>query len=260
MSLQKDIVYNENNGIRGKLDLYMPDEPKDNLPLLIFFHGGGIENGSKNGVSAIGRELNEKDIAFAAPNYRMYNQKEACETGKYPEFICDAAEAVAWCCNNVKNCKDIYIGGESAGAYLSMMLCFDRHYLKDAGVEPERISGYIHGSAQPTTHFNVLRERGIDTRRVIIDEASPIFHVSGGSGAPMMIITSDNDMENRLEQNQLLASTLKHFRYKAEVDYRVLAGKHCEFCYRRVKASDGTDGGLEIVGIAEEFIHKHSEF
>lgn len=65
------------------------------------------------------------------------------------------------------------MGGSSAGGYLSMMLCFDKKYYEAVGVSPSDISGCVHDAGQPTVHFKVLKERGIDSRRIIIDESAP---------------------------------------------------------------------------------------
>jgi len=93
------------------------------------------------------------------------------------------------------------------------------------------IKGYVHDAGQPTTHFNVLRERGIDSRRVIVDEAAPLFHIGKAAGyPPMMFIVSDNDMKNRYEQTQLVLSTLKHFGYdESKIHYRLMHGTHCHY-------------------------------
>ena len=65
---------------------------------------------------------------------------------------------------------------------------------------------------QGCKHFNVLVERGFDSRRVIIDEAAPIYHITEGRNyPPMQIVVAENDRRNRNEQNALLVSTLKHF-------------------------------------------------
>ena len=112
-----------------------------------------------------------------------------------------------------------------------MMLCFDDKYLLPYKLPSDVIKGYIHDAGQPTTHFNVLRERGIDSRRVIIDEAAPIYHIGKAvSYPPMMIIVSDNDMKNRYEQTQLTISTLKHFEYEeSKIYYRLMHGTHCHY-------------------------------
>ena len=155
----------------------------------------------------------------------------------YPQFICDGAEAVGWIYKNIGkygNCEGIYIGGSSAGGYLSMMLCFDDKYLTPYHIPENVIKGYVHDAGQPTTHFNVLRERGIDSRRVIIDEAAPLYHIGKAeSYPPMIFIVSDNDMKNRFEQTQLTISTLKHFEYdESKIYYRLMHGTHCHYSHK----------------------------
>ena len=129
----------------------------------------------------------------------------------------------------------IYVGGSSAGGYISQMLCFDKSWLSEHGIKPMDIAGFIHDAGQPTCHFNVLHERGIDTRRVIIDASAPLYHIGEDAQyPPMLIIVSDNDMQNRYEQTMLLVSTLKHFGHSETVQLKVMNGKHCAY----VKAVD----------------------
>ena len=112
-----------------------------------------------------------------------------------------------------------------------MMLCFDHRYLAPYKIPEGVIKGYIHDAGQPTVHFNVLREREIDTRRVIIDEAAPIFHIGKAAEYPdMLFIVSDDDMQNRYEQTKLTLSTLKHFGYNEErIHYKLMHGTHCHY-------------------------------
>jgi hypothetical protein len=90
-------------------------------------------------------------------------------------------------------------------------------------IDADEMNGFIFGSGQPTTHFNVLKYRGDDGRCVIIDKAAPIFHIRS-TGAPLQIICGDNDIENRLEQTQLMVSTLRQFCYDNKVDFQLLHG------------------------------------
>ncbi len=41
-----NIFYTENNTLRQMLDLYLPDYPS--FPVFVYFHGGGLERGSKD--------------------------------------------------------------------------------------------------------------------------------------------------------------------------------------------------------------------
>ena len=43
----KDIEYANHNDIPLKLDLYLPEEIQGNVPVIVFIHGGGWKNGSK---------------------------------------------------------------------------------------------------------------------------------------------------------------------------------------------------------------------
>ena len=104
-------------------------------------------------------------------------------------------------------------------------------YLAPYKIPEGTIKGYIHDAGQPTTHFNVLTERGVDSRRIIVDEAAPLFHIGKAAGyPPMMFIVSDNDMKNRYEQTQLVLSTLKHFEYnESKIYYKLMHGSHCHY-------------------------------
>lgn len=115
-----------------------------------------------------------------------------------------------------------------------MMLCFDKKYLNNAGVRRDNIDGYIHDAGQPTSHFNILREKGLDTRRIIVDESAPIYFVGLESDyPPMLFIISDNDMQNRLEQTHLMISTLKHFGYDmSKIKYKLMNSDHCGYVSR----------------------------
>lgn len=228
MKIISDICYGKSGYPDQYLDIYLPDN--DSFKVFLYMHGGGLVNGDKSLAKTVGEYVAKKGACFISINYRMY------PSAVYPQFICDAAEAVDWVYRNIEKygkCEGIYVGGSSAGGYLSMMLCFDRSYLDSYNIPEGIIKGYIHDAGQPTTHFNVLKERNIDSRRIIVDDAAPLFHVGKEvSYPPMMFIVSDNDMQNRYEQTQLMLSTLKHFNYNEDgIYYRLMHGKHCHYSH-----------------------------
>ena len=55
-----------------------------------------------------------------------------------------------------------------------MMLMLDAHWLARLDMSPADAAGFIFNAGQPTTHYNVLRERGMDPKRVVVDEAAPL--------------------------------------------------------------------------------------
>jgi acetyl esterase/lipase len=204
--------------------------------------------------------MNKKGYALASANYRMYKSEGHPEfNAKYPDFIEDAAAAVAFVKNNAEKYgigDKLIVGGSSAGGYLSMMLCFDEHYLAAHGLSPASIAGFVHDAGQPTTHFNVLRERGLDSRRLIVDEAAPLYHVGKASTyPPMLVIVSDHDLENRLEQTTLLLSTLRHFRYNDQtIELLVAHGTHNAYCSTR-----DADGNNILATMIEPFLSKYAK-
>lgn len=240
-----DVCYSEKN--KQYLDIYLPE--REEFAVLIYFHGGGLCSGDKSGEKMFYNYMASHGVAVVSANYRMYPQ------AKYPDFLNDAADATAWVFKNIGKygkIKGIYIGGSSAGGYISEMLCFDKTWLLKHNIKPADIAGFIHDAGQPTCHFNVLRERGLDTRRVIIDDSAPLYHIGESEQyPPMLIIVSDNDMQNRYEQTMLLISTLKHFGNSENLQLKIMNGTHCAY----VGAAD--QNGESVFGkIVTEFINR----
>ena len=224
MKTIENISYGNLDSVQ-KIDLYLPDGAASSM--FVYFHGGGLVGGNKNSADVFAPYLTSRGIAIASANYRMYPDAE------YPDFICDAAQAVAWTNEYMRKelgGERLYIGGSSAGGYLSMMLCFDKRYLDSVGLDNSKVAGYFHDAGQPTAHFNVLKYADIDPRRIIVDETAPLYYVGlEKEYPPMRFVVSDNDMKNRYEQTMLMLSTLSHFGYQ-NFDHIVMHGKHCEYC------------------------------
>jgi len=221
-----DISYSDIGHPLQKLDLYLPE--CEAFPVFVYFHGGGLEAGNKAPLR-IAEYLTRHNIAVVSANYRMY------PSAVYPEFLRDAAQAVSWVHKHIAeygNCSGIFVGGSSAGGYISMMLCFDHRYLAPYKLKPTDLAGFFHDAGQPTTHFNVLRERGMDHRRVVVDEAAPLYHIGEDPAyPPMRFIVSDNDMKCRYEQTLVVLETMKYLEYPMDnVSLRVMHGGHCHYC------------------------------
>lgn len=219
--LQRDIIYGQNASVH-RLDLH--GEADASRPLFLYFHGGGLETGSRREADAFAPCLNAHGVNVASAEYRMYPD------AKFPDYLHDAAQAAAFALEHIPN-AGLFLGGSSAGAYLTMMLCFNPAYLRAAGVESTAIRGYVHNAGQPTTHFRVLKERGLDGRRLVVDDAAPLYYVGlEKEYPPMLFLAADSDMENRLEQTNLLLSTMRHFRYdEAKYALSILHATHCSY-------------------------------
>lgn len=198
---EKDVPYRTGDGLsdyareRCKLDVYYPENAKD-APTVVWFHGGGLTGGGKSIPTA----LKNKGIVVVAANYRLSPQAKA------PEYIEDAAAAVAWTFENAEKYggtrKRIYVSGHSAGGYLTSMVGLDKRWLKAHEIDADEIAGLVPFSGQAVTHFTIRAERGIEATRPVIDDLAPLYHVRKDC-PPLLIVSGDRNKElrGRYEEN-----------------------------------------------------------
>ena len=193
---------------RCKLDVYYPTHITD-FSTIVYFHGGGLLEGEKGFHDALGNQ----NVAIVTPNYRLSSARARC-----PDYLEDAAAAVAWAFRNIDryggNPAKIYVSGASAGGYLAAMIGMAPSYLARHDISTMKIAGIMSVSGQMTTHFQVVNERnGVFSYNYdpvpVIDEFAPIFYLHKDI-PPMLLLTGDpaHDMPGRAEENRLLASLL----------------------------------------------------
>lgn len=212
MNSMRGIVYapaEQGDGLR--LDIHTPSDGREAPCAYLYFHGGGLTAGAHDEpeILALAEALTARGIVFISAEYRLYPQ------AAFPDFIRDAARAAAWVVTNRTRYAlpaKVFLGGSSAGGYLSMMLCFARQYLAEVNLTPEDFAGYVLDAGQPTAHFEVMARRGEDPRRVMVDETAPLFYVrDSGPHRPLLVICAELDIPGRVEQNRLLLRTLEAF-------------------------------------------------
>nr|WP_319398293.1 alpha/beta hydrolase [uncultured Carboxylicivirga sp.] len=188
---------------RCVLDIYYP-ENVDKFATIVWFHGGGLTGGHKEIPAA----LKEKNVAVIGVNYRLYPNVKA------PEYIKDAAAAVAWTFKNIESFGGdstlIFVSGHSAGGYLTSMIGLDKSYLAAFDIDANNIAGLIPFSGHAITHFTVRQERGIPGEQPIIDSLAPLYHVRADA-PPLLLITGDRELEmlGRYEENAYLMRMMK---------------------------------------------------
>ena len=188
---------------RLKLDIYYPEGTKD-CPVVVWFHGGGLEAGNKE----IPNKLKQKGYVVVGVNYRLLPKVTIRET------LDDSAEAVAWVFRHISEYggdpKKIVVTGHSAGGYISMMLCLNKAWLNNYGVDANDVMMYVPFSGQAVTHYNVRKMQGISPLQVTIDEYAPIYWVRKDY-PPLVLICGDRELElyGRYDENQYLARMMK---------------------------------------------------
>lgn len=187
---------------RCKLDVYYPKDRKG-VPTVVFFHGGGLTGGNKS----IREQEKLLGCCFVTANYRLSPR------AKCPAYFEDTAAAAAWAKRNAARFNgdpnNIFVTGESAGAYLTAVLATMPKYLGMFGLKPEDFNGYMPISGEMITHFTVRAERGIPNTVQIVDEYAPLSHVRPDL-PPFMMVTGQTGLEIdcRPADNKLMRDAL----------------------------------------------------
>jgi acetyl esterase/lipase len=184
-----DLAYG--SAARQKLDLYLPPKPAPGQPLVIFFYSGDWQYGSKKDYSFVAAELVKHGYAVAIPDYRLYPDV------KFPAFIEDGAAAIAWVKQHDAeyhvDARNLFLMGDSSGAYLAVMLALDSHYLGQVDVQRRDLAGVI-GIAGP---YDFLNDRHFDTRPVLRDASNPAstqpINFADGTGPPLLLLAGEDD-------------------------------------------------------------------
>ncbi len=226
------------------MDIFYPEQ--EEFFTIVYFHGGGLIEGDKGDSHDFAKHLTKLGFAVATANYSLITEKQ------FPQCIKDAAQAVRYVKDNIKS-KGILVMGQSAGAYLTLMLCLNKEYLKETGIDNKDIVGWISDAGQSTTHFNILKyERGLDPLLQRVDEAAPLYFVNKETYfSHLLLMTYECDLPNRLEQNKLLMSVIKTFNKDLDVEFRILKGEHCH--------GSGTldeDNEYEVVKVIKEWMNR----
>lgn len=188
---------------RCKLDLYLPEGRA--FPVLVWFHGGGLTGGTKETEARLGAHFAVRGIAVAMVNYRLSPQV------RYPEYVRDAAAAVVWVSRHITQYggrpEALFVGGHSAGGYLTMALGMDPSHLRAVGASVP-LAGLIPVSGQMATHYTIRAERQDKGLGMRVDEAAPLNHVRPGL-PPILNLCAEHDDWKRLMENRTLEAYLK---------------------------------------------------
>jgi acetyl esterase/lipase len=116
--IHKNIEYARVGDASLLLDLYLPKNGAKPVPLVIWIHGGGWREGSKDRAGLSG--VVKAGMALASINYRLSQQ------AIFPAQLDDCKAAVRWLRAHAAeyhiNADKIAVAGESAGAHLAALL------------------------------------------------------------------------------------------------------------------------------------------
>lgn len=235
---------------RCTLDWYLPNGAVG-FPTIVWFHGGGLQNGSKTDDIAVSlaKRFASEGIAVVSVNYRLSPKAH------YPAYIDDAAAAVSHVYRHVADRggdrHKVFVSGHSAGGYLTSMVGMDARYLKQHGMKPSMLAGFIPVAGQMVTHSTVRGERGIPRTQPIIDEAAPAFYATRDT-APFLCIAGDNDLPARAEENRYFVAAMKAAGH-TDIQYLEVEGRDHGTIASRMGESDDV-----VADTIKAFIANHA--
>lgn len=193
---------------RHKLDIYTPENATAASPVVVFFYGGNWTKGERDEYAFVGRALASRGIVAVIPDYRLYPEV------KYPDFIDDSAQAVAWTSREIARFggdpQRLYVMGHSAGAYNAAMVALAPAYLAKHAMRTEQLRGWI-GLAGPYDFIPIVNPT---TRPVFHYPATPpasqpIRHVGAHAPPALLIAASKDKLVNPARNTAGLAAALR---------------------------------------------------
>ncbi|HCN81374.1 MAG TPA: hypothetical protein DIS80_09585 [Verrucomicrobiales bacterium] len=249
VTVRKNQVYRSGHD-RWKLDVYLPKEkaPKGGRPGLVFVHGGGWKNGSKESGfwASLPARYAAKGYVCISVNYRLTG-----DGGGFPACVHDVKNAVRWFRANSKGLgldpNRIGAYGNSAGAHLVSMLGLVK---KEAGLEGKGThldqSSLVQAVCASATPSNFLKwknqlfpNRGVlagdqENHHARAAKASPVTY-SAEDAPPFLLIHAENDRTVPFEQGEVLANRLKASGAKNVTLMRFKDGGHGVFRAKETK-------------------------
>jgi acetyl esterase/lipase len=208
---------------RQKLDVWVPaSRPgQHKLPVVIFFYGGGWVAGDRGDYGFAGRAFAARNFIAVVPDYRLVPD------ARFPVFVEDGALAVKWARDHIARYGGdparISLAGHSAGSYIGAMLALDRHFLKDAGVDPAIIrSAALLSGPYDFYPFTDKRSRDALGHWPRPAETQPISFVRSDA-PPMLLMHGSDDKVVRPRNSQMLAARLRGAG--ARVELKIYPGK-----------------------------------
>ncbi len=262
MTAHKNLVYSSVGERELLVDLYVPSDAAKPIPLVIWVHGGGWRNGSKDGISRA-HELMKRGYAVASVDYRLSGE------AVFPAAIEDTKAAVSFLRLNAKQYRldpDRFgAWGSSAGGHLVALLgvtndvnLFDTHEVSSKAsskvqavcdwfgptdfLRMNDFEGRIDHDA-PGSQESEFIGAPIQQNPDKVARANPITYVDE-SDPPFLIMHGDADQSVPYNQSELLYAALQKAGVESSL-YKVVNGGH--------GFRGAVDSAEKLVGMAADF-------
>ncbi|HUQ71822.1 MAG TPA: alpha/beta hydrolase [Planctomycetaceae bacterium] len=219
--VERDVAYVSDGHERQKLDLYIPPGDNSKRPLIVWVHGGGWKQGSKEHTPAI--PALSQGCVVASINYRL------SQHAPFPAQIQDCQAAIRWLRGNAEKYgidpDRIGVWGASAGGHLVALLGtasdtdawekIGEHRDQSAKVQcvvdwfgPADFSLFGEIVAKPGTSVGQLIGPIDGDAKEKFRRASPVTYITHDD-PPFLIMHGDQDKLVPLRQSEKLRDDLK---------------------------------------------------
>ena len=243
MPITKDIPYGAHE--RQLYDLYLPDALSDGYPTVFHFHGGSLTGGARTEHKYI-HDLLARGYVYADCDYRLLPEVTV------KDILCDAAAAVAAAYAALPGEKKhgkLFISGDSAGGYIAMMLCFNRRYLREAGMNPACIDGFVFDDPMfVAAHSATVGAPDFFITDLLENPDCPLYYLEENADyPPMLFLTYGKGLHGFPEFTHLSVATLFRLGYGDRVKLLYFPGYgHC-----------GNFGAPDIEGMVPHAYYSH---
>lgn len=241
----KDVEYKSVGGKSLQIDFYRPKNAKEDLPLLVFVHGGGWRGGKRADYLVYLVDFAKKGYMTATVSYRLKRDSI------YPACVEDVSDAVEWLFYNSEkygyNPDKIALIGGSAGAHLSMLAAYgwrdsreqNRTAINDSVKHRIKAVVDIYGPVDLTTDY--AQTQGLvagfighpyEEKPELYLEASPIQYLSENC-PPTLILQGTSDKLVPHSQSDTLKARLDRLSVPCEY-YRFPLWPHSMDIVQRV--------------------------
>lgn len=226
-----DIDYAGDGARDHRLDVLVPRDAAESLPVYVYFHGGGWTSGDKSPLTKYCASQAAEGMIVVNANYRMATRFQLSH------MMQDGNDVLDWVARNIsdfgRDPTRIVLGGDSAGGHIAALLTASTfepelaaHYNISPRVDRTNLLGLVQHCS--IADFSVMFERGfvlsLNFLRMLLPERgrglhlrtaarfmSPIEWLDGGF-PPVFITTSERDYFYRANLNFIAALRSKSIR------------------------------------------------